>query len=138
MCESDCEYVRACVPVCVCAYVCVYIWVCVLCVCMFVCMCVFEYVYVSVCIYARVCVAPAPVQCSAVRRGAEAAGVGQSALTHLMTDDSTLLCSASDTVWRAMASRAAICFFFRLFRLWDGDHSCVHTHTHTHTHAGVS
>lgn len=45
----------------------------------------------------------------------------------LMTEDSTLLCSASDTVCRAMASLAAICFFFRLFRLWDGDHSCSHT-----------
>lgn len=43
-----------------------------------------------------------------------------------MTEDSTLLCSASDTVCRAMASLAAICFFFRLFRLWDGDHSCSH------------
>lgn len=47
----------------------------------------------------------------------------------LMTEDSTLLCSASDTVCRAMASLAAICFFFRLFRLWDGDHSCFHTDT---------
>lgn len=46
--------------------------------------------------------------------------------THLITEDSTLLCSASDTVCRAMASLAAICFFFRLFRLWDGDHSCWH------------
>lgn len=46
--------------------------------------------------------------------------------TNLMTEDSTLLCSASDTVCRAMASLAAICFFFRLFRLWDGDHSCSH------------
>lgn len=48
-------------------------------------------------------------------------------VAYLMTEDSTLLCSASDTVCRAMASLAAICFFFRLFRLWDGDHSCSHT-----------
>lgn len=47
----------------------------------------------------------------------------------LMTEDSTLLCSASDTVCRAMASLAAICFFFRLFRLWDGDHSWLNTNT---------
>lgn len=46
----------------------------------------------------------------------------------LMTEDSTLLCSVSDTVCRAMASLAAICFFFRLFRLWDGDHSYLNTH----------
>lgn len=46
-----------------------------------------------------------------------------------MTEDSTLVCSASDTVCRAIASLAAICFFFRLFRLWDGDHSCLCTYT---------
>lgn len=45
---------------------------------------------------------------------------------HLITDDSTTLCSVSETtVWRAMASRVASCFFFRLFRLCEGDHSCV-------------
>lgn len=37
---------------------------------------------------------------------------------HLITDDSTTLSSVSDTtVWRAMASRVASCFFLRLFKL---------------------
>lgn len=44
---------------------------------------------------------------------------------YLITEDSKLLTSVSDaTVCRAMASRAANCFFLRLFRLWEGDHSC--------------
>lgn len=44
---------------------------------------------------------------------------------YLITEDSTLLTSVSDaTVCRAMASRAASCFFLRLFKLWEGDHSC--------------
>ena len=44
---------------------------------------------------------------------------------HLITDDSTTLSSVSETtVWRAMASRVASCFFLKLFKLWDGDHSC--------------
>lgn len=47
--------------------------------------------------------------------------------TDLITEDSTLFCSASDTVWRAMASLAAICFFFKLFKLCDGDHSWTNT-----------
>lgn len=43
---------------------------------------------------------------------------------HLITEDSTMLSSVSETtVWRAMASRVANCFFLRLFKLWDGDHS---------------
>lgn len=44
---------------------------------------------------------------------------------YLITDDSTTLSSVSETtVWRAMASRVASCFFLRLFKLWEGDHSC--------------
>lgn len=50
---------------------------------------------------------------------------GRKQRAHLITDDSAMLSSASETtVWRAMASRVASCFFLRLFRLWDGDHSC--------------
>ena len=37
---------------------------------------------------------------------------------HLITDDSTTLSSVSETtVWRAMASRVASCFFLKLFKL---------------------
>lgn len=44
---------------------------------------------------------------------------------YLITEDSTLLTSVSDaTVCLAMASLAASCFFLRLFKLWEGDHSC--------------
>lgn len=45
-------------------------------------------------------------------------GSGRQGRTHLITDDSAMLSSASETtVWRAMASRVASCFFLRLFRL---------------------
>lgn len=45
-------------------------------------------------------------------------GSGGPGHTYPITEDSAMLSSASETtVWRAMASRVASCFFRRLFRL---------------------